>query len=208
MLMLLLFRIISTNYHQHLEYIISRNIDYFDNWIVVTSPKDIKTKEIVKNNSKIILIQTRFNSLGRRFNKGKGVRKGQQKAYRAFPESWYLILDSDILLSKEFEVLKANLNNLDENMLYGSMNRIDFESLSDVRSRRNGLPYLHNGEPLGFFQLYAKHIYYDNSISAALCDLTFSAKFEKRLLLEDFTCIHLGRQGDWEGKGLNGFKFD
>lgn len=199
---------ISTAYDDLLKYVLPRNMELVDFWIVVTDKRDFATREILSHYPKIKIILINFKSFGRVFNKGKGVREAQKFAYKKFPNSWYLLLDSDILLSKNFTTILGDTLLIDDDQLYGCGTRKDFEKLSDLIADRNFQIYAHGGEIHGYFQLYRKKYLYRDSIDASWCDLQFANRFSNHVLLEDIACNHLGTKGNWTGRHSKDFVFD
>ena len=100
----------SVNYYDILPYIIDANKNYFDAWYIIISEDDDKTKKIIEAHDTIIPIYYNFEISKNRFNKGRGIKIAQEKAYMEYPNSWYLLLDSDISLTEEFQHIKNNIN--------------------------------------------------------------------------------------------------
>jgi len=199
---------VSTGYDDLLEYLLPQNLPLFDKWIIVTDKKDLTTQNLVNLYPEVKLILVNFKSWWRVFNKGKGIRKAQLWAYKNFPSSWYLLLDSDILISTDFSRTVRMETELKNKNLYGSFNRLDFKKMSDLKSGVNFLPYEHNGDVHGYFQLYKMKRLYRNSRDASWCDLQFSNRFREKILLHGFTCDHLGVKGNWKGRTTKDFVFD
>jgi hypothetical protein len=199
---------VSTGYDDLLELILPKNQEYFEKWIIVTDKKDSATKALISQFPNIDVISLRFKTLGRVFNKGLGVRKAQLHAYRNFPNSWYLLLDSDIILSDEFSYIVKHLDVLPKDALYGCNVRRDFSKLSELRLGINFSEYFHGGEIHGYFQLYTKKYLYRDSIDASWCDLQFGKLFSTHTLMNEFHCDHLGMKGNWTGRKSRDFVFD
>ena len=190
---------ISTNYSDILPYTLEANRKFLKNWIFVTDVNDTKTIEILKKEPTITILYWDFQNGGRSFDKGGAVRYAQEYLYSKFPNDWYLILDSDICLSSNFYL---DLNKLDENIAYGCSTRHDFYKLSDYRNNRNFYNCPTYNFPLGFFQLYKQHRYYEPSHSAASCDDQFIKRsFSHWEMFNHFTCNHLVRnEVNWTGR--------
>lgn len=199
---------VSTNYEDLLRYLLPENLSIFDKWIIVTDKRDINTQKLLNMYPEVKVMLINFQSPWRIFNKGKGIKKGQIWAYKNFPDSWYVILDSDILLSKGFSRVVRSESVLNSASLYGSNIRLDFKKMSDLKNRTNFYKYQHQGEIHGYFQLYREKLLYKDSIDASACDLEFSNRFRQRILLDGFMCDHLGVKGNWEGRMTKDFDFD
>lgn len=221
---------VSVNYSDYLEYTI-KNKSLFDEWIIITDTKDLKTKELCDKYG-VKCIQTDvFYENGALFNKYAAINEGLKLVGK---DEWILFLDSDILLHPQtkrmLEVLK-----LKEDCLYG-MDRLNLKGIEDLQ-KYNETPgmlkdnwllhsqgfelgarlvhhYGHEGEngrfegwrPLGFFQL-AHHNYFetypDNSIGADANDLVFARQWprHKRVFIPEIFCLHLETKG--AGKAIN-----
>jgi hypothetical protein len=199
---------VSTGYDDLLEYLLPQNLPLFDKWIIVTDNNDVTTRNLLNLYPEVKLILVNFKSWWRVFNKGKGIRKAQLWAYRNFPNSWYLLLDSDILISKEFSRIVRMETKLENKKLYGCFNRLDFKKMSDLKRKMNFFLYEHNGDVHGYFQFYKLKRLYRNSRNASSCDLQFSNRFREKILMHGFTCNHLGIKGNWKGRITKDFEFD
>jgi hypothetical protein len=129
-------------------------------------------------------------------------------AYKKYPKSWYLLLDSDILLSQEFSTMREVLPHLKSDILYGCKKRLDFNKMSNLKNVEKFYLYQHMNEIHGYFQLHKLKYLYRDSIDASWCDLQFSNHFENKILLDFFSCYHLGVKGNWTGRKSIDFIFD
>lgn len=190
---------VSTNYHDILPFILEANLDKFDRWVFVTDYQDLDTQQLLAQFDVDVVLYD-FKNNGKNFDKGGGMRVAQQHAYANYPDSWYLILDSDIVLPTD---LTIDCNTLDPNQVYGTQGRIFYRTASGYRENIS-FGFEDNQRILGFFQLYKKHVYYRESNSAADCDDHFIADHwtpEQREFLEGISLKHLGHnyQG-WNGR--------
>ncbi len=190
---------VSTNYSDLLKICVSANRGWFDKWIVVTSEADTKSREVLSAYPEVIVLFWNPTKYGARFDKGSGVRLGQEYAYAHYPNSWYVLLDSDIVLEGEPQSLRGMLQNLSPRFLYG-ISRWDYASMSDLRAKINGSPYGELETGLGFFQLYAVPFLYTRSKDASLSDMQFRALFQKKILLKTPYCSHMGQVSHWGGR--------
>ena len=193
----------SINYHDILPYIIDTNKNYFDAWYIVISEHDKETKKIVEGHNTIIPIYYDFEISKNRFNKGKGVKIAQQKAYLEYPNSWYLLLDSDISLTEEFQFVKDNIRGLKDEHLYGCKYRRNFSTSHDYKNNINYEDILQHNMFAGFFQLYNDKKYYQDSNDASACDISFRELFCNRVELNGIIARHLGESGcNWLGRKI------
>ena len=221
---------VAVDYSDFLCWSILENKNSFDQWIIVTSTKDIKTKELCDNNNIYCLQTDAFYENGI-FNKYAGINEALKLVDS---DSWVLFLDADIILPNLFKYVLERIS-LDEKCIYGidRVNCIGLEKWVDYIYRRDSLYQnwlLHSsgfplgarlvhyfGEardeghflgwrPLGFFQLAhrgAFNTYPQNTIGADHCDLEFVRHWERknRILIPEILGIHLESVG--ASKGLN-----
>jgi hypothetical protein len=195
----------STNYSNILPYVLAANRNFFDHWIFVTSEDDVKTQEILKKESNVTMLFFDFTKDNKKFNKGGGMKVGQEFAYANYPDSWYLCLDSDICLSSNFSINVDSLQSKEG--IYGAVHRFDFNKLSDLNNMSNFFTYSSTDKktqkcPLGFFQLYKEKRFYPTNLpTAGICDETFASPFKVKEYLNNFVCYHLGRDNKhWSGR--------
>lgn len=159
---------------------------------------------MLSNNDKIELLFFDFKEGGHSFNKGGAIRLAQEYAYEKYPEEWYLIIDSDIILDDTFRYFKNTLHVCDENAIYGNNNRKIFDTLEDYKNGKNYY-YRHYDigceDAIGYFQIYKRKIYYKNSNDAGYCDIDFSKNFKKKYIINDIQSSHLGTPDiNWKGR--------
>ncbi|SDI03452.1 hypothetical protein SAMN05660652_02736 [Propionivibrio dicarboxylicus] len=190
---------VSTNYHDLLRVTVPANLKFFKRWIFITDINDIKTIEFLAQYNVIVLYWD-FKNNGRVFDKGGAIAHAQNFAYKHYPDDWYLLLDSDICLSEEFSTVDGLMTSLDQNAIYGALNRHDYQKYSDYKARQNYFDYPWGNQLQGYFQLYKKKEFYVPSSDASKCDIQFLENFPARFTIDGFICSHLGRQGNWQGR--------
>ena len=193
---------VSTNYSDVLPYVLKANKRFLKHWIFITSKDDQKTIDILKKYKNITILYFDFQENDRIFNKGGAMRIGQEFVYKHFPNDWYLILDSDICLEKNFKkYINCYTPVLNPKTVYGCRNRRDFSSLKDYKYKVNFIKAGTGYTIPGFFQLYKRKIYYRSSYDASTSDIEFVARFKDRIYLNEVICYHLGRGSiHWQGR--------
>ena len=199
---------IAVNYSDFLCWSITENKTLFDNWIIVTSTTDTKTKELCDNNNLMCLQTDVFYEKGI-FNKYAGINFALDYLGKDYND-WILFLDADIVLHPLTKYILEKLP-LNEKKIYGvdRVNCIGLESWLDYVSKRNsvfqnwllhtsGMPFgarlVHYfGEardegrflgwrPLGFFQLAHRSsfdYYPQETLGADHCDLEFVRNWKR-----------------------------
>jgi len=190
---------VSTNYSDLLQICLKANQSWFDQWIIVTQQSDHGTRNLLEKHPNLHVLFWDPKKNGSTFDKGTGVRTGQRFAYKRYPGSWYLLIDSDIVLEGELNGIRTSLSALSPSAVYGA-ERWDYGSFSDFEAKINGDKYSESSQIHGYFQLYAKPFLYTRSIDASLCDLKFRALFRIRGVLAGITCSHLGKGSNWQGR--------
>jgi hypothetical protein len=213
---------VSTNYDDILAEILEHNISRLDHWFIVTTRGDFATQQLLQGQVKVTTLFWNPHHKGRPFDKGSGIRLAQQAAYRRFPGSWYLVLDSDIALPADFRRSLGRLSELDLLAIHGS-HRINFHTLADFRTGSGGyreelfraMPrYFQRGQREefvraipGYFQLYCLPFLYRKSLTAGWVDAWFSKKFLRRRILDSVEVSHLGATGEnWRGRQSERFE--
>ena len=195
---------VSTNYVDILKHTMQENIKYFTKWIFITDKDDVDTIDMLSNNDKIEILFFDFKRDECDFNKGGAIQFAQEYVYEKYPDSWYLIIDSDIALDETFRYFKNTLHVCDENAIYGNNNRKIFDTLDDYKNNKNYCTYYYDisrEDAIGYFQLYKRKIYYNNSKHAGDCDIDFSKKFKKKYIISEIQCSHLGTPAiNWKGR--------
>jgi hypothetical protein len=206
---------VSTNYDDILAEVLEDNLSQLDHWFIVTTREDLATQQLLQGHVNVTTLYWNPHSQGRLFDKGSGIRLAQKAAYRKFPHSWYLVLDSDIALPNDFRRSLGRLSELDWLAVHGSY-RVNFLTLANFRKRSGGhrgkmfltMPrYFHRHRDEffraipGYFQLYCLPFLYRSSLTAGLVDMRFSKNFFRRLKLDSVEVSHLGETGhNWQGR--------
>lgn len=218
---------VSTNFSDILPYSLANNIDFFKHWYIITDERDSETIRVIEqfNDSRITLLFHKFrgniiiNQYGSpmrsAFDKGGAIKLAQTQAYVEFPDSWYLILDTDILVRSWRDFC---IQNLSHSCIYGPAVRNDYRSLSDYKKgiiQYDRPLYKEECAIIGCFQLYHEKRYYESSEKSDLCDNNFTNLWLK----ENQKIIHItvDHLGYWapevpnthRGRVLgNGFRID
>lgn len=200
---------VSTNYSDLLGEVLASNLAFFDHWVIVTQESDVATRQLLEGREAVTVLFWDPRAEGRTFDKGTAIRIAQEWAYREFPDSWYLILDSDISLPKEFHSVRQSMKGLPRWRVFGASRR-DYHRQSDFLAGRSGIAYKGSDQVYGYFQLYALPVLSDASMDASWVDIDFRDLFPRYELLPDLTVAHLGaKNANWKGRGpTEGFVFD
>jgi hypothetical protein len=193
---------ICVNFDDILYHTIDQNAKMVKVLYIVTAPTDSETINLLamKNipNVKVLYYDNFFSNA--KFNKGGAVRYGQQYVHNLYPDANVLLLDADVILPDTlYRHLPAAL---DSDVLYGVTERMDYHTLDDFLTRKNGNVCFYGGALVGFFQLYKgtdKYLY-THSDSCCTCDNEFRDSFPYRQFI-DLSIAHLGVSGvNWEGR--------
>ncbi len=190
---------VSTNYSDLLEICLESNYHWFDKWIVITQESDARTRDVLSKYPEVTVLFWDPRKAGAVFDKGSGVQIGQRYAYEMFPNSWYLLIDSDIVLEGDRLRFVNSLNQRSPQGLFG-IHRWDYESIEDLKAKTNSKKYIDSQEFHGYFQLYATPYLYTRSKDAGVCDLKFRALFRDRSLLASPQASHMGQESHWRGR--------
>ena len=75
------------------------NRPMFDNWVIVTSPKDKETQDVCRKYGIRCVITNDFHSFGDTFNKARAINRGlSQLSHRG----WVVHIDADVILPPHF----------------------------------------------------------------------------------------------------------
>lgn len=199
---------VSTDYDDILREVFESNICQLDHWFIVTTRRDLATQQFLRDQQNVTVLYWNPHSKGRLFDLGTGIRVGQKAAYKAFPKSWYLRLDSDIALPQGFRTKLGSLLDLDWQAIYGAP-RLEYLSLMKFRGRFGGRRYVGSDGLHGYFQLYCLPLLYRGSRDASRCDLQFKKRFFRNWVLEDVEVSHLGAgREDWQGRKADRYDLD
>jgi hypothetical protein len=208
--------VVSVNYGAKLALVLERAMPALQHAFVVTAPADAATRAVCAayGPDRVTVLFHHFRHRGAAFDKGCAVRAAQRQAHLRFPRAFYLILDADTIVPRDFGAVLARAR-LQTDTLYGVRCRWDVRRLSDLRAARHEPHYDPLGSTfIGFFQLY-KHArtqepLYQHSHSAGKCDDDFRELFPRgRRATLPIEILHLGVRGrNWDGIKEEDFVFD
>ncbi|MEK6882289.1 MAG: hypothetical protein AABY22_21905, partial [Nanoarchaeota archaeon] len=197
------------NYGDILELTLPENKKHFDNLVIITDTKDVKTKEICDKEG-VSCIQTDvFYENGAIFNKSAAMNL----AYKNLKyHDWCINLDADIILSDNFRYSFFSYN-LDKNLLYGASRKFiwNYEQYLKWKKKEDIDEELLTLESpgVGYFQAFnfdadcLKGISFDkfipDSFTAEKVDALFFYRWYPQISPEipklHFEVIHLGPPG-------------
>lgn len=179
---------VSTNYEDYLNLILQENYKFFKKWYIVTEKTDLNTQKLCDKYDNVETVYFNFCSGNKIFNKGGGIKKAQQLAYRHYAEDLFLILDSDICITEEM-YKHINCLSVEKDCVYGAdrimiptieeyfkSNHSNF-SQSTWKNKKNPLKSNWWNVPWGYFQLYKTPHLYKDSRDAGKVDIHFSRCF-------------------------------
>lgn len=210
--------IVCVNYSDFLVHTLPHNKTHFNNLIVVTDTKDLKTKKVCDYFHVRCLQTDIFYEKNNSFNKGAAINYGLQHLSK---QDWVVHLDADIYLPPLTRTILENLP-LQKQKIYG-IDRLmcpNYEQwinfLNLPKPIQDSWIYIHldafpigvriaeymnknaGYEPIGYFQLWnpAESNVYDYPTEHDFCDRTdvlHCKKFarENRELLPELVAIHL-----------------
>jgi len=140
--------LVCVEYDDLLEITLSRNLRHLDEVLVVTSPADLRTQELVRATPRARLhVTDAFYRQGAEFNKGLAIEEGFDVLGR---KGWILVLDADILLPERV-VWPTRY----QEWIYGARRHmLDDASQWSPTLDWNTLPLGSNPAVIGFFQLF------------------------------------------------------
>jgi hypothetical protein len=195
---------VSVNYFDTLQFFLPCNYLHFQKIYIITQEDQIQTIEFCKMFDNVIVLFHDFKNNNKHFDKYGGLNYAQEIAYRDYPESWYLIIDCDIILPNNLiDIL--NIDHLNPDCIYGTTRYI-CQSASNILNKHK---YTCGNEyktfpVIGFFQLYKKKVFHRANMNhgAFFGDIYIvSDNFDVSCCLEDLLCIHLGTiSKNWGGK--------
>lgn len=199
--------VVCVDYDDFLAVTIPRMVKHVTELLVVTSPTDTRTVELVNKYPKARTYQTdAFYRRGAAFNKGWAMEEGFGQLGR---DGWILILDADILLPEELPPLSLQIGNI-----YTPPRRIlrDVDGLTappDIDVAK--LPLRYEKGNFGYFQLFhaddpvVKNVrpwYQTDWVHAGGADSVFEKMWKpvnKKKL--EFDVVHLGDPDqNWYGR--------
>jgi hypothetical protein len=205
---------ISYKYFDTLKFMLPINYPHFQKLYIVTQEDDIETINFCKQFDNVVILFYNFINNNKKFDKYGALNYAQKQIYNNHPESWYLIIDSDIILPNNFVSILIK-EKLDVNCLYGAI-RINVLKSSELLDKQNiinknidwkynNILCLKNKPPsiLGCFQLYKKKVFCRNDLNnAGKGDYFFGYdNFDIFCNLQNIVYFHLGKNGvNWNGK--------
>lgn len=206
---------VSVGYDDLLAITLPKNARHLTEIVVVTSPDDWRTREVVASvPSARCHVTDAFTRHGARFNKGAALEEGFDALGR---DGWILVWDADILLPDRFAP-----NGLDPSKLYGAERRIlpDPSAIPPTSEWKRFGGMKESGYP-GYFQLFnassdtiSERPWYDTTFRhAGGGDDAFQRRWpSERKSKLNLTCLHLGPvDTNWFGRvspRLDGGKTD
>lgn len=192
---------VCVEYDDILRLTLPRNVRHFKECVVVTSPEDARTAEVVRSVPGVRLFQTdAFTRGGDMFNKGRALEEGLDVLGRS---GWILAWDADIVLPDAF-----SLKRLDKNVLYSAPRRLVLDVPPSLVGDWTRHELTWDPPGMGYFQLFhanaeaaqARPWYSTDCGHAGCSDWYFAAKFEEREWLP-FEVLHIGpRNENWFGR--------
>ena len=215
---------VSYKYLDVLKFTLPINYRHFNKIYLITQKDDYETIKFCENFKNVEILYCNFKTNSASFDKGAGLIMAQKKAYKYFPDYWYLIIDSDIILPNNF-ISILEKENLNKHCIYGGI-RNNFEKSSELMNYvEPSYNYPYNNildispnfhynfktppSIMGCFQLYKKkNIFYENSndnfLRGADFDYSFGYKnFDLFCNMENLIYYHIGVGGEnWKGKTI------
>jgi len=196
--------VVSVQFDDLLAVTLHRNICHLEECLVVTSPQDLRTQELVKTipHARCYVTDAFYRS-GAAFNKGCALQEGLTELGQS---GWILIWDADILFPNPM-----NLPKLEIGKLYSPRRRI----LSDPTRWHHGFDWelavpSHDKAFQGYFQLFhaddpvlTNKLWYSPMFNhAGGADGLFQSKWKEQDKIRPlFDVLHLGpRDRDWHGR--------
>jgi hypothetical protein len=221
---------VSVGYGDILETTLQRNLDHFDNFVVVTSYEDAETQAVCARHGVTCVQTDHHHDDGAAFNKGLLINLGLAHLRH---RGWIVHLDADIALPDRVRFMLGK-SRLDTDSIYGAdrlevIGRRQWQRLQSQPNFRRQYRYkylvggaaiplgarlVHNEYgycPIGYFQLWhSRHgsrRYHDSQGSAEHSDVLFALQWpaRKRLLLPGMFVYHLQSEraamgANWRGR--------
>jgi hypothetical protein len=210
---------VSYNYYDTIQFMLPVNYLHFDKIYIITQDNDRQTIDFCYKYENVQILYYNFSSNNCKFDKYGALNYAQDIVYKNHPNSWYLIIDSDIILPNNFIdiLMKENLNS---ECIYGAIRNnclktselLDktqiVNNINNVNWIYNNIIYVKNTPPsiLGCFQLYKKKCFHrGNMNNAGYGDYYFGHdNFKLFCNLDNVIYFHLGETGvNWDGKVVN-----
>jgi hypothetical protein len=208
--------VVSYNYLDTLKFMLPVNYLHFYKIYLITQEDDTITIDFCKQFSNVEVLFYNFTNNGKKFDKYGALNYAQEIAYTNYPESWYMNIDSDIILPNNFIDILSN-EGLNESCIYGAIRSnclktsqlLQKQMVVDMKENKtlqfNNILHREKHPPsiLGCFQLYKKKCYHRTNISdASYGDYFFGHdNFNLFCHLGNIIYFHLGESGkNWAGK--------
>ncbi len=208
---------VSYNYMDTLKFMLPVNYLHFEKIYLITQIDDEETINFCKQFDNVVVLFYKFKCNNKNFDKYGALNYAQKIAYTDYSDSWYLIIDSDIILPNNLiDILdKENLN---PECIYTAWRNNVFKSSEllnkyQIVNNKENLNWVYNNilflkethppSLMGCFQLYKKHVYHRNNLNdSGYGDYYFGYdNFKLFCNLDNILIFHLGESGkNWYGK--------
>jgi hypothetical protein len=224
---------VCVNYSDFLAHTLPHNKNFFNNYVIVTSPDDIKTQKLCEYYYVKCVVTDAFYRDGATFNKAAGINEGLAALDC---DDWVLHLDSDIYLPP-FTRWFLELGNCDPRCLYGIDRQMcksfeqwakylgdpfQYSKLTFIHADRFPLgTRLARGDegylPIGYFQLWnpkwSRIKHYPAEIGTVdHTDVQFARLWQPQMrrLIAEIVAIHLESEdahwgANWKGRKTREF---
>jgi hypothetical protein len=196
---------VSYDYMDTLQFMLPINYRHFERMYILTQRNDKETIAFCSRFENVFVLFYDFKNNGKRFDKFGALNYGLKEAYSAYPSSWYLILDSDIVLPNNFIDLLSQ-QTLCSNCVYGIL-RKNIASSSEFMKKpfvfEKIIPRRFKEFLLeGFFMLFKKNVFHRSHDNAGYGDYYFCRDhFDRIGIFVNIMCLHLGLGAkNWMGK--------
>jgi hypothetical protein len=214
---------VCVNYADFLAETLPINMQFFDRFVVVTTPEDKATQALCQKYSVPCVVTDCPTEQGQAFNKGKAINLGLGHLNA---DAWMLHLDADIVLPHNFRTLLQHAR-LEKDCIYGAdrLNIYGWQAWQDYKKTGHishayrylvmpppfelGARLLHQEfgyTPIGYFQLWngSRH-YPTHQGNAEHTDVLFALQWPrtKRVLLPEVFCVHLDSNNEPTKMGQN-----
>jgi hypothetical protein len=210
---------ISYNYFDIIKFMLPINYLHFEKIYIIIQKEDIQTIEFCKKYENIIIL---FYNIT--YDKIGALNYAQNIAYDNYPDHWYLIMDSNVILPNNFidilcrenlnpeciyGAIRINVNNSSELLNKNNfLNRIDFSSSSVMECfqlyhsgnifRYNNLKLICNLENIIYFYLGSNDSKFVDNINISLQNIyfTINKKINNIYYNEKYEIVKYGNY-DW-----------
>lgn len=192
--------IVCVDYWDYLRITLPHNRHHFNHILVVTSPNDIKTKELCEKHGVAYLSTDAFYKQGALFNKWLALEEGLDVLGR---QGWISILDADVILPETIYAPPLEIGNL-----YGPKRRMGTHPLPE--NKWGEVPLWELAEFSGFMQVFhgsdphlpAPPWHQTDWLHAGGADTFFQELWpESNRIRLPFEVLHIGPNGkNWCGR--------